>query len=45
LRHYSVYGADLLAGKDRYVLLGFAATEDSKIKESINRFAAVIKSF
>lgn len=44
LRHYSVYGADRLVDKDRYVLLGFAATEDRKISEGINRIAKMINS-
>jgi GntR family transcriptional regulator / MocR family aminotransferase len=45
LKHYSIYRADQLADKDRYVLLGFAATEDRKIEEGINRIAKMIKSF
>jgi GntR family transcriptional regulator / MocR family aminotransferase len=45
LRHYSVYGADRLADRDRYVLLGFAATEDRKIKEGVSRIATMIESF
>ncbi len=44
LRHYSVSGADRLNDRDRYVLLGFAATEDRKICEGISRIANLIKS-